>query len=76
VLRQNLTHDAAVDVGEAVIAASVAPGEALVVEAQEVQHRGVQAVWWTAGDGRTELIGFAMVKLATPPPAKSAKLSG
>ncbi len=34
----------AVDVGQAEVAAGVAVGELLVVEAQQVQHRGVQVV--------------------------------
>ncbi len=42
--RQNLLYDVASDVGQPVIAAGVAVGEAFVIEAQEVQHGGVQVV--------------------------------
>ena len=40
----NILHDAAVDVGEAEVAAAVAAGEAGVVEAHLVQDGGVQVV--------------------------------
>ncbi len=43
-LRDDVLHDRAVDVGEAEVAAAVAVGEAFVVDAQHVQHRGVQVV--------------------------------
>src|SRR6266516_2798617 len=42
--RQNVSYDVAFDVGQAKIAAGVAVREALVVEAEEVQNRGVQVV--------------------------------
>src|SRR6478609_7257979 len=42
--RDDLAEDAAVDVGEAVVAAAVAEGQALVVEAELVQDRGVDVV--------------------------------
>ena len=41
---KDLLDDAASDVGEAEIAASVAEGESLVVKAQQVQHSGVQVM--------------------------------
>ena len=37
-------HDFAVDVGQPHVAAAEAIGQPLVVDAQEVQHRGVQVV--------------------------------
>src|SRR5688500_817922 len=43
-LRQDLPGDAAVDVGEAVVAAAVAVGQLLVIQAEQVQHGGVQVV--------------------------------
>ena len=42
--RDQLAHHFAVYVGQAEVAAGVAVGEPLVVEAQQVQHRGVQVV--------------------------------
>ena len=41
---QNLLHDVACNISQAVVAAGVAVGEAFVIEAQEVQHCGVQVV--------------------------------
>src|SRR5947207_12717123 len=41
---QNVADDVAVDVGEAEVAAGVAVGEALVVEAQKVQDRRLDVV--------------------------------
>ena len=43
-LRDQLLHHLAVHVGQAEVAAGVAVGELLVVEAQQVQDRGVQVV--------------------------------
>src|SRR5688572_30486310 len=43
-LRQDLPHDAAVHVGQAEVAAGVAVGEPLVVQAQKMEDRGVQVV--------------------------------
>ena len=43
-LRQNLPHHAAVDVGQAIVPAAVAVGQPLVVQPQRVQDRGVQVV--------------------------------
>ena len=43
-LRQQFAHDLAVDVGEAEVAAGVAEGEALVVEAEEVEDGRLQVV--------------------------------
>ena len=43
-LRQYLLHHAAAHVGQAVVAAGVAVGQPLVVEAQQVQDRRVQVV--------------------------------
>src|SRR5262249_57149621 len=42
--RHDLFNDLAVDVGEAVVAALEAEGEALVVYAEQMQHRRVQIV--------------------------------
>ena len=41
---QNLFHDSAMHVGQSEIAAGVAVGEAFVVEAHQVQQRGVEIV--------------------------------
>ena len=43
-LRQNRPHDLAADVGQAEVAAGVAEGQPLVVEAQQVQDRRLQVV--------------------------------
>ena len=43
-LGQKILHDVAVHVGEAEIAAGVAEGELLVIEAQQVQDRRVQVM--------------------------------
>ncbi len=43
-LSQDLTHDVAMHVGQAEIAAAVAIRQPLVVEAHEVQNGGVQVV--------------------------------
>ena len=43
-LRQNPVHHFAGHVGQPEVAALVAVGEPLVVDAQQVQHRGVQVV--------------------------------
>ena len=42
--REDLPDDMAVDVGEAVVAAAVAVGQSLVIEAHQVQDRRVQVV--------------------------------
>ena len=44
VLRQEFSHELTVDVGEAEVAALEAVGQLRVIEAEEVQHRGVQVV--------------------------------
>ena len=41
---EDFLHDRSVHVGEAEVSAGVAIGELLVIEAQEVKHRGVQVV--------------------------------
>src|SRR4051794_20917510 len=41
----DLFHDVAVDVGQAEVAAGVAVGEALVIEAEQMQDRRVQVVY-------------------------------
>ena len=69
---QDLADDAAVDVGQAEVAAGVAVGELLVVEAEQVQDRGVQVVDVDLVlDGlEAELVGRAVdVPPFTPPPA-------
>ena len=43
-LRQDVPHNLAVHVGQAEVSAGVAVGEPGVVEAQQVQDRGVQVV--------------------------------
>ena len=43
-LRDEAVDNVAVDVGEAEVAAAVAVGEALVIEAEEVEHGGLQIV--------------------------------
>ena len=47
-LREDIVHNAAVDVGESEVAAAVAVGEAGMVEAQLVQDGGVQVVYMHA----------------------------
>ena len=56
---QEFADDAAVDVGEAVVAAAVAEGEALVVEAELVEDRGVDVVdgQGVGDDGVAEVVG-------------------
>ncbi len=65
-LRQNLLHDIAVHVGQPVVAAGVAVGEPLVVEAQQVQHRGVQVVDVDAAADHlvAEFVGLAVTEAA------------
>src|SRR5688572_14933920 len=41
-LRDEFADDAAMHVGQAEVAAGIAVGEPLVIEAQQVEHRGVQ----------------------------------
>jgi len=41
---KNPIHDVAVNVGQTEVAAGIATGRALVIEAQEMQQRGVQVV--------------------------------
>ena len=62
VLRDQLVDDVAFDVGQAEIAAGVAVRELLVVEAHEMQDRGVQVVDVDAVfDGfEAELVGRAV----------------
>jgi predicted amidohydrolase len=67
-------HHAAVDVGQAEVAAAVVVGQAGVVDAQQVQDRGVQVVDVDAVlDGvHAQLVGGAVHQAArTPPPASS-----
>ncbi len=61
VLRQQLLHDAAVDVGEAEVAALEAVGEFLVVEAEEMKDRRLEIVDMDGvfGDVEPEVIGRA-----------------
>src|SRR5688572_22906222 len=58
-LRENLLHDAAMDIGEAEVAAIVAIGEFFVIEAEQVQDGGVEVVHVDLfGDGVVaELVG-------------------
>ena len=71
VLRDEVVDDVAVDVGEAVIPAGVAVGELLVVEAHEVEDRGIHVVDVDAVlDGREpELVGGAVAKTFLHPAA-------
>src|SRR4051794_24700708 len=52
----------AVNVGEAEVTALKAVGELLVVEAQQMEDGGLQIVDvdFVAGDGKAELVGFAV----------------
>ena len=61
-LGQQLRHDIPMHVGQAVFAALVAEGQAFVIEAQQVQHGGVEVVCvdWISRDAETELVGFAV----------------
>ena len=43
-LRQNFLGDGAVDIGQSKVAAAVTVGQLFVIEAHEVQHRGVKVV--------------------------------
>lgn len=65
-LRNDLVGHVAVDVGEAEVAAGVAERELLVVEAQQVQHRGVQVVRVedALDGGVAHRVGRAMTKAA------------
>ena len=64
-LGENLLGDPAVDVGQTVIAAAVAIGQFLVIEAEQVQHGGVQVVLVELVDGgpRAVVIGGAVAVL-------------
>ena len=42
--RQNLIHNASMHIGKAEVATKVSPSEACVVDAQQMQHRGVEVV--------------------------------
>jgi hypothetical protein len=59
---QDLLHHATFHIGEPVITPGVAVREALVVQAQEMQHRGVEVVEMDLPrDGaEAELVGLAM----------------
>ena len=65
--RHHLLDHLAVDVGQAEVAAGVAVGELLVVEAEQVQDRGVQVVDvdLVLDGGEAELVGGA-VDVAAP----------
>ena len=60
-LGENLTDDVAVDVSQAVVAALVFEGEAGVVDAEEVEDRGVEIVDvdGVGGDVVGEVVGLA-----------------
>jgi hypothetical protein len=60
------------DVGQAEIAALEAVGQAQVVQAEQVQHRGVKVVDvdGVAGDPQSDLVGLAVnLPARIPPPA-------
>ena len=61
-LRQNFCQQVAGDVGEAVAAAVVHVGQALVVDAEEVEHRGVEVMDRDGIDGGAvaDFVGFAI----------------
>ena len=60
------------DVGEPVVAAGVAEGEAFVVDAELVQQRSVDVVdaHGVARDGVAELVGFAVSRPRLHPGSK------
>ena len=64
--RNDLTNDAAIDVDQTVIAAAVAEGKAIRVEAELPQERRVQIVnvHGIAGDGQAKLVGLAVIDAA------------
>ena len=51
-LAEDLLNDPAVDVGQSVVAAEVGVGQPFVVDAQQVQNRGVQVVQMHLGSLR------------------------
>ena len=61
-LSQEVVDDVAVDVGEAEVAAGVAVGEFFVIEAEEVEHGGVEIVDvdLVLDGGEAEVIGCAV----------------
>ena len=70
--RDQLPNDTAIDISEAEIAAGMPEGELFVIEAQELQNRGVQIVdmHFVLDRGESEFIRRAVdVTAATPPPA-------
>ena len=44
-LRQNTSHDTAVDIGQPEVAAGITTGESLVIEAHKVQNRRVKVAY-------------------------------
>ena len=61
-LRQNLSHDPPVHVGQPVVAALELEGQPRVVDAEQVQDRGVQVVDVdrVGGDVVAEVVGLAV----------------
>src|SRR5688500_1979912 len=61
-LSQNLLDHPAIDVGQPEVAAGVAEGQPLVVEAQQVQDRGVQIVdvYLVLHGSEAEVVGSAV----------------
>ena len=61
-LRQNVRHHVSVDIGQAIIAAGVAVGEFLVIDAEQVQNRGVKIVHvhFVLRHRRADLVGAAV----------------
>ena len=59
---QNFTHDLAVDVGQAEVSAGVAVGELFVVEAEQVEHRGVEVVDrnWVLDGSEAKFVGCSV----------------
>ena len=71
--RQQCAHDLAVDVGQPEAAALVQVGQAFVIDAEQVQQRGVEIVdvHGMLGDVVGEVVGRAVdeTPALTPPPA-------
>ena len=61
-LRDDLLDDVAVDVGQAKVATCVTEGQPFMIDAQQVQYRGVKVVCVDSvfGGQNTVLIGLAM----------------
>ena len=58
-LQQDFVQQLSVHIGQSEIAALIAPGQLFVVQAQQVQHGGLQVVdvYGSFGDVHAEVIG-------------------